>query len=418
MGLADFFSNFKGNPGWVGKVQEASPLLMAFGQQLQTPRHMRDPRTLQLGVAQMQQAKEQRAQKERQKAQREAIAKGVGELQQAGRIPGGLAEIMATGDPEKVLPSLLDYMEPRDPQRYNMGNGILVDENGKEIYTAPAEPEYRTLNNEIVELGPDGAKSLYKGAEKPSKLPSPLQVAQYIYPDDPEAQREYLKNAGRDININTGEQQDAFDKALGGQMAAKYTGYIEGAEQAQGALNGIQETRTLLMDPNLYTGLGGEQLLTLKKAAQALGFDVAGVDSGEALLSRTSDQALEGAAKLPGVASESDMALILKGTSGISDTREGALLKLNIAERMAQQQIRIAEAAQDYVAENGKLDQNWVREYSRLSQEFRAEVMQQIAADPNHPAGPALRRSRQLLEEGLSPEKARQKLIEEGHLKP
>ena len=415
MGLADFFSNFKGNPGWHQKFQEASPLLMAFGQQLQTPRHMRDPQALQAGVAQVQQARAQRAQQEQQQAQREAISRGLSGLEQSGKIPAGLAEVMATMDPEKALPSLVDLMQPKDPTRYNMGSA-LVDAYGNEIYRAPESPRYETIGNELIRVSPGGVESLYKGEDKPRNLPSGVEVAQYLYPGDLDAQRKYLEEAGRDINVNTGPQQSAFDDAVGKQMASKYTSYIEGAEQAQGALNNIQETRTLLMDPNLYTGVGAEQLLTLKKAAQAMGVDVSGVESGEALLARTSDQALEGAAKLPGVASESDMALILKGTTGISDTREGALLKLNIAERMAQQQIRIAEAAQDYVAQNGVLDQNWVREYSRLSQEFRAEVMQQIANDPTHPAGPALQRVRQLQAEGLSPDEIRKKLKAEGLL--
>lgn len=212
----------------------------------------------------------------------------------------------------------------------------------------------------------------------PDSLPSSVRIAQYMFPNDMDAQRKYLEDSskrGTVVNNNMGGNQSEFGKKSAAAMADRYVGYLDGQANAETALNGFVEMRRLLSDADAYVGAGAEYVLAGKKALQALGVDVTGVASSENLVAQSSRAALDALSDLKGVASDTDMRVIMNTAARITDTREGAIAKIAVAERAAQYRIQVSNAAAQYVAQNGELDAGWFAVLNQMSARFRDETL-------------------------------------------
>jgi hypothetical protein len=210
-----------------------------------------------------------------------------------------------------------------------------------------------------------------------SKLPD--QVKQYVYAkaQDPNIGSftdwtRANKAAGKtEVNITqTGEKE--YEKQNAKDMAEMNRKLIEGAQSARMKLGTLTRMDQLLSDPKIYTGAGGEQVLTAKKLAKAAGFDVGDVSGPEAIRAIGNQFALElrnpaGGAGMPGAMSDKDREFLQASVPGLTQTPEGNRKIVDYMKRVAQRSLDVERLRQDYVKKNGRLNEGFYRELDAYS---------------------------------------------------
>lgn len=262
----------------------------------------------------------------------------------------------------------------------------------------------------------------------PMEQPDPIAkmraqaVAAGLQPGTPEYEK-FMRDGGRgpsvNVNVEGDRSQNAFETAMGKNMATLFQGYVDGAGAANEQLNNFAELERLISDPNVTMGFGSEALLGVKRIFAQAGMDVAGLDSAEAAQAMSANMALDALGNLKGVASDTDMRVVMDTTARLSDTREGALAKVQIARRAAQYRVAVAQAAEEYVAQFGQLDQGWIRRRNEMSARFRQEVLQEVQSSQafsGYTRQDAESRAQQLQSEGMSEQQIIETLRAEGFL--
>jgi len=198
-----------------------------------------------------------------------------------------------------------------------------------------------------------------------------------------------MKAAGKtEVNINqTGEKE--YEKQSAKEFAEMNRKLIEGAQSARMKVSVLTRMGDLLNDPNLYTGAGGEKVLTAKRLAKAIGVDVGDTSSGEAMRAIGNQFALElrnpsGGAGMPGALSDKDREFLQASVPGLEQSREGNAKIIDYMKRVAQRSLDVERLRQDYVKKNGRLNEGFYREleaYSNANPLF-PEAGQQQASPP------------------------------------
>lgn len=250
---------------------------------------------------------------------------------------------------------------------------------------SPNAGDVFTAQNRTTSVGPGTTvldannQPVFTAPSKPQSDPKLVQQAQFLFPNDLSAQRAYVQRVSEkpDTAINIGGEGE-WNKQMAKRYAGRYDEVLQGAEAAQLSLNTFQEMRSVLGNPDVYTGAGGEWLLQGKKLLGALGIDAAGVQDTESFMAMANNMTLTALGNLKGVASDTDMRVVQGTAAQLTDTREGNLSKIDVAERAAQYQIRMARKMSEYVAQNGQVDEGWISVMMAESAAFRDEMMQKI----------------------------------------
>jgi hypothetical protein len=165
-------------------------------------------------------------------------------------------------------------------------------------------------------------------------------------------------SAASRTNINTGAtQESAFQKEVGKEFANVYIDTQKNAAAARSKVATLNRMGQLAED--LTSGAGGETLLRAKKALQAIGIDVGDDISGaEAFQAMANKMALEARSTaegggMPGAMSDKDREFLVNINPNLSTTREGNLMKIEAARRLAARQLEQAQLMRDYMQENG-----------------------------------------------------------------
>lgn len=205
-----------------------------------------------------------------------------------------------------------------------------------------------------------------------SKLPDA--VKQYVYAKAQGYQgtlmdfKKEVAAAGKtDVNILPGEKE--YDKQSAKEFAEMNRKLIDGAQSARMKVSVLTRMGDLLNDPNLYTGAGGEKVLSAKRLAKAVGVDVGDLSSGEAMRAIGNQFALElrnpaGGAGMPGALSDKDREFLQASVPGLEQSREGNAKIIDYMKRVAQRSIDVERLRQDYVKENGRLNEGFYRKLS------------------------------------------------------
>lgn len=165
--------------------------------------------------------------------------------------------------------------------------------------------------------------------------------------------------------------QGAFATKNAEKLSEKMFEVIDGAAKAQSLTSTYGQIATLLNDPSVYTGTGGETVNALKKMASTLfGLDVEGVAAGE--VAKQTQQAAIGQMREevlgPGVMSNSDRQILEGIFPGLSTSAEGIQLAYEIQKLNTQAAAAKARKLQEIIsATDGELTpqgwfqfQNWV----------------------------------------------------------
>jgi hypothetical protein len=200
---------------------------------------------------------------------------------------------------------------------------------------------------------------------------------------------------GTRIVNNMGSNESEFGKEASKNFGAIYTDMNKGAVAAQSQISSLNALEQNLGKAG-FTGLGGENLLKAKKAALAIGIDVGDVSGEEAALAIQNKIALElrstaEGGGMPGAMSDADREFLLSATPGLTKTPEGNKKLIDYMKRTEKRKIEVAEFANKYVVENGKLDAGFyqaLRNWSEANPMFTKEEQQQQLGGGNIPAPP------------------------------
>lgn len=163
--------------------------------------------------------------------------------------------------------------------------------------------------------------------------------------------------------VNLGGSQEssmnaAFGQAVGQQLAAA----VQAGQTAQADLARLEELGQLLSMPGVYQGTAGPLVLRVKEIGTALGIPgIEGVAESQAARAIGHQLALryrnpESGFGLPGAISNRELDFLQRIVPGLENTPEGNRLILETTRRVAQRQVEVARAIEEYVAQNGSID--------------------------------------------------------------
>lgn len=164
-----------------------------------------------------------------------------------------------------------------------------------------------------------------------------------------------------------------FSKETGKKWADRAEKIYEGANIASQRLNTIEMMESIVTDPNVYQGIGGERVLQLKSAAASLGLKVDGVGPGQLMQSISNQMALSlrnpsGGEGMPGALSDQDREFLKQSIPGLVNRPEGNTRILEYMRRVEIRKIEMSRLAEAYVQRNGKLDSG----FAGVAREFAA----------------------------------------------
>lgn len=182
--------------------------------------------------------------------------------------------------------------------------------------------------------------------------------------------------------VNVGAGEKAWDQESAKLFAKRYDDLSAAAGNAQ-QMMGMYDLAEGAMNSGVRTGLGGDAELTLRQMGAALGLDtdpeklaggelIRAVQNRMALTMRSPD----GGMGMPGALSDRDIKFLKDSQIGIDRSPEGNRKMLAAFRAMEQRKIDIAQLADQYVQENGRLDSGFnkaVRDYAAANPLFPEE---------------------------------------------
>lgn len=163
------------------------------------------------------------------------------------------------------------------------------------------------------------------------------------------------------------EADKAYDTKMGQHWADLNEKISNTAANSQASLGQLDALRGALSNPNVYKGFGGESVLQLKKAAQAVGFNVEGIADSELASKISKGLALElrnpsGGAGMPGALSDSDRKYLTQMVASLDNSETGNNKILDLYQAMHQRNVEIDRKRAEYEAQHGRIDAGFVRE--------------------------------------------------------
>lgn len=127
-----------------------------------------------------------------------------------------------------------------------------------------------------------------------------------------------------------------------------------------------------ISNKDVYSGIGGEAVLKLKKVGTALGMDFSGIPDSEVVAAVGNQMALEmrnpaGGAGMPGAMSDKDREFLVSIVPGLTKTQDGNLKLIEYRRLLNQRNRDVAKKAREYRKKNGRLDEGFFDELQAWS---------------------------------------------------
>ena len=155
------------------------------------------------------------------------------------------------------------------------------------------------------------------------------------------------------------ESSKAYTNARGKANSDLYDKIDADAASSQTNLGNIAKLRSMLANPNVYQGAGGETIASLKKLGASIGFNVEGVadtDVARSLMNQMTLGMRNFAGGMPGALSDNDLKFLNNMGSSLNNTPEGNAAILDNIGRVHQRNIDVQKMRDKYAAEQGKVD--------------------------------------------------------------
>lgn len=270
------------------------------------------------------------------------------------RQPGlqDLLPLLADDDTPQAFKSLASAIASREvaPQRTEFEKKFEVLTN---FGIAPADALDRLIPGAKPSAFREKFNELIKNGKKPA-----------------EALEILTKKSGTTVNVAPG--QNAFAKELGKTQAKAYSELLGRGTTARNALSRLNRLEQL--NQQVQSGAFAQPRLQFQRFARGLGFDddfikkISGSDVGslEAFNAIAGELTLGDLGKIKGAISEKELSFIQGLQPGITRSPEANAILIRIKRRQALRDIKLAEAAADYVAKNGEFGPGWEKEKQRL----------------------------------------------------
>lgn len=310
---------------------------------------------------QLQAAQDERARAERMRAMigQHAIparaAVGANEMdaepvaaQPAGFDFKGYAGSLAQVDPNAAL-DLMDKLKAKAPKQHVMSAGQrLVDESGREVFSAPEKAVPIDYNKPFL---PDGSPNTAYQRYSLTKA----------------------KTGATNVTQNSVTKQEGEEaKAVGKFYGDAFADIQRAGFTAQSKINRYSRLDQLL--EGVSTGKFTPTGLEIAKAASALGLNIdPNMQNKEAAQALSSEIALElrnpaGGAGMPGAMSDADRQFLVNMVPGLSTTPQGRKMMTDTAIKIATRDKQVADLARAYRKKNGNIDEGFYDELSRFSE--------------------------------------------------
>ncbi|QFY77525.1 hypothetical protein DUD43_07400 [Alcaligenes faecalis] len=187
-----------------------------------------------------------------------------------------------------------------------------------------------------------------------------------LSPGTPEYQQAVL-DGSRGTTVNVGAGDKAWDTESAKLFAKRYDDISSGAVNAQ-QMMGMYDLAEQALNSGVRTGLGADAEITLRQLGAAMGMNtepeklaggelVRAVQNRMALLMRSPD----GGMGMPGALSDRDIRFLKDSQIGIDRSPEGNRAMLQAFRAMEKRKIEMAQLADQYIQENGRLDAGFNR---------------------------------------------------------
>ncbi|MDQ0084590.1 hypothetical protein J2W35_004959 [Variovorax boronicumulans] len=273
-----------------------------------------------------------------------------------------------------------------NPTEAAMGRNAVINDNP----SADAAREIAALRSDLNKV-PDAASKQMIQAEI-ERLTA--QVQKYSAGGG----RGAVNPAGPGIPLQS-ESDKQYDTARAKDFATQAGAYQKARSSASGMLSNLDTLDQLFKDPNVANGGAAENISGLKNIASSFGLDVKGIGAEQAIQSITNKMALEqrstaDGAGMPGAMSDADRNFLKAQTPGLEKTPEGRALIIANQRKIAQRQIEVANMANAYERQNGRLDAGFdkqLAEYAAANRLFPDAPSGANAQRAAAPAAPDLR---------------------------
>jgi len=183
-------------------------------------------------------------------------------------------------------------------------------------------------------------------------------------------------------NVNVGAGEKAWDQETAKLFAKRYDDITSAAGNAQ-QMMGMYDLAEQALNSGVRTGLGADAELTLRQLGSAMGMDtdpqklaggelIRAVQNRMALTMRSPD----GGMGMPGALSDRDIKFLKDSQVGIDRSPEGNRRMLEAFRAMERRKIEIAQLADQYVQQNGRLDAGFnqaIRQWAEANPLFTGE---------------------------------------------
>ncbi len=277
----------------------------------------------------------------------------------------GVGDAMSAALMHSKNPEFINSMGPMVMQR-QADDASMADQRGMEMGRALMGERFargRQNDQQQFAAGQQAEQLAATSANAEATRQAEMDRANRPLTDAQLAQQTQLRAAGRpvtNVNTNMPPQQKKFDEKVGEIQGERYGQIVKNADNARAKVQMLQTLGPALADAP-FAGPGAETLTNATMLAKQLGISSADTSGAELARSLSNQMTMmnrnpSGGAGMPGAMSDADRDFLKSTVPGLANTRGGAQKMVELQMKVEQRNVEIADLAQQYIEQNGKLD--------------------------------------------------------------
>lgn len=174
---------------------------------------------------------------------------------------------------------------------------------------------------------------------------------------------------------------EAYDAKMAEAFAEQNNKMSAAADEARSLQGTLRQARSLINDPNVYQGFGGDWANRAKSFLKAAGVSNAeGLDNAQLLNAISKEMTLKSRSAMggmPGSLSDSDRRFLEEANVNLSNDREANLKIVDRHDKIAQRVLEADRMRQEHVARHGRLNEGFRVSLSKHAEEnplFKEEI--------------------------------------------
>lgn len=270
----------------------------------------------------------------------------------------------------RALDSVTDEQSYQQFKNFMSQLGPMADTKLMRFITSQAPANY---DPQVVERGKQFLSTLRQKPE--SGLTGTAKNLEVILGRKPTIQelQDFARETKPETKIEMPEEEKAYDKEMGKRYAEDYSEILRASNQAQD--NKIRLNRAKGLVTRIETGALKPTTTAIKRVIADLGYDVSklglkdDVGLAQALNAVSIDLTMDTVSRTKGAVSNKEMELFAQVAPQLSNTVEGNLLIIEMAQRLNENKIKVAQLARTYTQRNKRFDDRFYSELDKFHTE-------------------------------------------------